>query len=220
MSRDALRRCKLERCGGPIPVTARADAEFCRPEHKSAWHNEQRRSSDTTAKRLDPASDAESPSIAQIRAEQERAKAHWSAIVHEGIVEALRERGEFHADDLIELGIPDEHRNVIGAQVAGVVGKRWMKKTGWRRSTAPSRHGNGAWIFELTEKGQEAIAGLGAGRGDDSRKESLLEPPDVEAGAEPGDASDVLAELTVAETRLFDGAVPTGMSSAFNPDNP
>lgn len=61
--------------------------------------------------------------IAAIRAEQEAAKDHWSGIVREGILDALRSspEHEFHADDLAPLGIPDEAgvARVGGGNVVG-----------------------------------------------------------------------------------------------------
>lgn len=144
-----------------MPVTARADADFCCPEHKSAHHNEERREREATAKRLNPASAPEIVPIAEIRAEQEAAKSHWSMVVREGIIEALRS-GRFHADDLEPLGIPDEHRNIIGSQTAKLVNQKWMAECGRRKSTIPSRNGAKSNVYRLTEHGRRCIAGGGA----------------------------------------------------------
>lgn len=48
--------CKYEKCAGPMPVTARANADFCTSRCKSSHHNEKRREQETADKRLDPAS--------------------------------------------------------------------------------------------------------------------------------------------------------------------
>jgi hypothetical protein len=102
-------------------------------------------------------------SVAEARAIQEDAKGYWSAIVREGIIAVLRETGYFHADDLGHLGIPDEHRNIIGSQTAKLVNQKWMVKRGERKSVNPSRNAAKTGIYQATAFGLEGIAGAGAG---------------------------------------------------------
>jgi hypothetical protein len=103
------RRCKYVKCEGPIPGTARADAEFCRPEHKSAHHNEQRRSQGTTAKRLDPASGPESDGSGQILdlSEARSARPLQQPTDCQRLLIALRARGPagLHTHEIRKLGI-------------------------------------------------------------------------------------------------------------------
>lgn len=104
--------------------------------------------------------------IQDTRLTQEQAKAHWSTIVHEGIVQVLTQTGAYHADDLHHLGIPDEHRNIIGSQTAKLVNKGWMEEAGRRKSIHPSRNGAKSGIYRLTSTGRATLVGSRAeGRG-------------------------------------------------------
>lgn len=100
--------------------------------------------------------------IAPIRAAQQSRtyKSRWSAIVREAIIEALRERGEFHADDIAHLGIPEQHRNIIGSQIARLVNQGWMVEDGRRKSTHASRNGAKSNVYRLTRAG---VVGVGTG---------------------------------------------------------
>lgn len=108
---------------------------------------------------------AATPPIALIRADQEAAKDHWTTIVREGIIDRLRANPTqpFHADDLEPLGIPDEHRNLIGSQIAKLVNQKWMVECGRRKSTVSSRNGAKSNEYRLTELGRDRISGLDAG---------------------------------------------------------
>jgi hypothetical protein len=103
------RRRTCKHCHGPIPVTAKANAEFCHPNHKSAWHNKQRRSQGATDKRLAPASDRASVGSAEIAElsearERPRLKEPTDA---ERLLLALRARGEvgIHSHEIRKLSI-------------------------------------------------------------------------------------------------------------------
>jgi hypothetical protein len=148
-----------DQCGKHL-ITHRADARFCDEDCKNAWHNKQRRSQDGPHKRLAAVSEAETPAIRRIREGQEAAKAHWSMIVREGIIEVLKGTGAYHADDLDHLGIPDEHRNIIGSQTAKLVNQKWIEGAGRRKSILPSRNGAKSGIYKLTDLGKSRIAGV------------------------------------------------------------
>jgi len=123
--------------------------------------------------------------IADVRALQERAKDRWSAVVREAICNVLRLKGEFHADDLTDLGVPDHHRNIIGSQIARLVNQGWMVEEGRRKSTVPSRNGAKSNVYRLTKAGVAGV-GVGAGRGDAQRRGcSGVAPPST--SADPGE---------------------------------
>jgi hypothetical protein len=84
-------------------------------------------------------------------------------IVREGIIEVLKATGAYHADDLDHLGIPDEHRNIIGSQTAKLVNQKWIEEAGRRKSILPSRNGAKSGIYKLTDLGKSRIAGVGGG---------------------------------------------------------
>jgi hypothetical protein len=130
-------------------------------------------------------------SVAEARAIQEDGKNHWSQIVREGIIDVLRGTGYFHADDLADLGIPDEHRNIIGSQTAKLVNQKWMKKRGERRSINPSRNAAKTGIYKLTDLGRESIVGVGAGNRDGDRTGSTgpRSASLSHASADPGESS-------------------------------
>lgn len=154
-------------CGDEL-VGKRPHAEYC---DSTCRANATRWRQDRAGEDAKPLRSAAPPPIQLIREEQEAAKAHWSMAVREGIIEVLRS-GEFHADDLEPLGIPDEHRNIIGSQTAKLVNQKWMVECGRRKSTLPSRNGAKSNVYRLTEHGRKCIAGLGAGldgRGTPSR---------------------------------------------------
>lgn len=95
-------------------------------------------------------------SVAEARALQEDAKAHWSMVADEGIYRYFKANltGEpFHADDLRELGMPLEHCNVIPSQIAKWVNRGFMVSCGERKSRIPSRHAAKSKEYRLTEKG-------------------------------------------------------------------
>lgn len=172
------RTCKWPECDRRL-ITQRADAEFCSEICRSRYKNKERRKQAGTTTRVDGAEEAAGHPIAQIRADQEAAKSHWSGIVREAILHILRERREFHADDLANLGIPDEHKNIVGSQVARLVNQGWMVERGRRKSKLPSRNGAKSNVYQLTKAG---VAGVGAEGG-------LNSPgPNGPLSVDPGDS--------------------------------
>ncbi len=152
-----MRKCQW--CGEEL-VGKRLHAEYCDSSCRGkATHWRQSRSGESE-KTLGSASP---PPIQAIRMEQEAAKAHWSMIVREGIIEVLKATGAYHADDLDHLGIPDEHRNIIGSQTAKLVNQKWIEEAGRRKSILPSRNGAKSGIYKLTDLGKKKLAGNGVG---------------------------------------------------------
>lgn len=100
-------------------------------------------------------------SVAHARSLQEAHKGDWSSAVRWAIAEALWTTGRFHADDLLDLNLPDTDRNVIGAQIGAALTRKWMVETGVRlRSANPARHGAKSSVYEITDLGREQLAGM------------------------------------------------------------
>jgi hypothetical protein len=140
--------CEAHICGCGADLSEyRADAVF-----RSEAHSKK-------LKRLASADIAPKKTVAEARALQEDAKAHWSMVVDEAIVRHFRRDpgGTFHADDLESLGIPDDHRNVIGSQIAKWVNRKRMVECGRRASTVPSRNGAKSNEYRLTKTGVDLV---------------------------------------------------------------
>lgn len=97
---------------------------------------------------------------------QEQHKPDRSAQIRWRIVECLVNKGEFHADDLIDLDISPADKNVIGAAVrgAGPKGRGFMRRVGWRESSRPQRHGGVNRVFEVVPERLPELRELLAGR--------------------------------------------------------
>jgi hypothetical protein len=81
-------------------------------------------------------------------------KALWSQTIRQAILESLDIEGQFHADDLLTLGIPPDCKNIVGAQVNALVRQRVMAETGERRSTSdPAGHGRRSAVYRITDLG-------------------------------------------------------------------
>jgi hypothetical protein len=182
--------------------------------------------------RLRSADIAPTRTVADARALQEDAKAHWSMVVDEAIVRHFRRdpSGKFHADDLETLGIPDDHRNVIGSQIAKWVNRKRMVECGRRASTVPSRNGAKSNEYRLTERGARVVAGSSADQERDSRVDRRENPTvgvrsgEVGAGQANGKRDQGSESPPSAGTdspdHLFDGeAVHISKSSAYSPEN-
>ena len=91
----------------------------------------------------------------------EAAKPEWSTLIRLTIESALIESGFFHADDLVALEIPEAHKACVGAQVSGMISRRYMEETGVRRSTSdPAGHARKSAVYRITELGREKLAGV------------------------------------------------------------
>lgn len=102
-------------------------------------------------------------SVTEARALQETYKGEWSAAIRASITETLRRKGTWHADDLVDLGVPSEHTNCIGAQVSALVNRGFIVETGRRRAAAAASNGRKSGVFSITEKGRRELAGPAAG---------------------------------------------------------
>lgn len=208
-SRESVRLC--EWCGRELPEDARSDKRACSSSCRAAKtrHAKGEATDGDYALRT-----AQAPPIEQIRRDLEDVKREWSLIVREAIRAVFREKGEFHADDLAPLGIPDEHRNIIGAQIAGLVGAGRIEEIGRRKSTIPSRHGAKSGVYKLTKLGQEKLAELRAGVSDAARPDGVVSPTLVGADAELGEATpagesdDSLVSPAGEPARLFGSSAP------------
>ncbi len=165
---SAARTCKWRECRRQL-ITQRADADFCGPDCKNAWHNEERRKRGTTDKRFKGLEGAGKHPLADARALQETSelKSHWSQVIYQGIVSRL-EHGPVHADDLEPLfPANDEERSMcrklVGAQFGSLASRRYIHEVDRRKSSAPSRKGAKSGVFEFTRKGREKLAGVGGG---------------------------------------------------------
>jgi hypothetical protein len=147
-------------------------------------------------------------SVAEARAIQEDAKAHWSMVADEGIYRffAADPTAAIHADDLRSLGIPDHHCNVIGSQIAKWVNRERMVACGRRKSSAPGRNGAKSNEYRLTEAGVEHVRGRIAGVGGAAALSSSLHSGE----GSPESASPSTSPVSGEPARLFDSA-PTGL---------
>lgn len=201
----AMRNCQW--CGEQL-VGKRLHAEYCDSSCRGkATHWRQSRSGD----REKTLGSASPPPIQAIREEQEAAKAHWSMIVREGIIEVLKATGAYHADDLDHLGIPDEHRNIIGSQTAKLVNQKWIEEAGRRKSILPSRNGAKSGIYKLTEFGKKKLVGEGGGSAAGSSGVVSVAPGHSSLSGEKGFEGAVATSSVPSEpaARLFDDAPPS-----------
>jgi hypothetical protein len=125
--------------------------------------------------------------LAPIRDGQEHAKPDWTSIVREAIIrELVTNRDGFHADALAPLGIPDEHKSIVGSQIARLVNERCMEECGRRKSAIASRNGAKSCIYRMTGRGAEKFAGVGAGVSSPQRPLGST-GVDCGASADPGE---------------------------------
>lgn len=90
-------------------------------------------------------------------------KARWSLAIREQIRKTLVRTGTVHADDLFELGVPEEHRNLVGAQLARCVNVKLIEEVGRRKCEHPAANGRKAGVYKPTELGKKRLgAGLAA----------------------------------------------------------
>jgi len=95
---------------------------------------------------------------------QVKAKRDWSGVIDEQIRLKLVGSAVVHANDLDGLGVPPEHRNLIGTRMARYANKGWMEATTERRKVEhPAANGRKNPVYRITRKGwQDLTAGLGA----------------------------------------------------------
>lgn len=144
-------------------------------------------------------------SIQDARSLQEAHRGRWSAAVRWAIAEELWSTGEFHADALRRLDMPEDvRRGVVGSQIAAAVVKGVMVKGEERASTASSRNAAKSRVYRITPKGRELFAGLfeagpvvGVSDADESASGSSRRSP-----AAPSNPSEQLFEAPADHQRL------------------
>lgn len=125
------------------------------------------------------------------------------------IFDRLRTRRQVHADDLIDV-YPEGHvdlcRHLATAHFGQLARRKLIRKTEWRKSTAPGRNGGGSWVWEFTKAGWDlyGTAGLGAGRATRSSHEARGVRENPVASAESDEPA-----------QLFDPAEPDERRSAI-----
>lgn len=139
--------------------------------------------------------------LAEARADQEASKLNrdLGTLIRAAIIRRLSKPPyRVHADDL-EGDFPAEHvarcRKLAPAQFGGLAGAGDIRDVERRKSAVPSRKGAKSFVYEFTQTGRRKLVGVGAGKGEDLRKESPLESPSVEASADPGESPAQLFEL-------------------------
>lgn len=105
-----------------------------------------------------------------VEAEQllEEHKPQWSAVIRDRIATVLVDTSHFHAADLLDLRVPAEHKNAIGAAVGSFVRQGLMEETGVRRSSGDEAgHARKSAVYRITELGRaKLLAGTTANSGD------------------------------------------------------
>lgn len=113
--------------------------------------------------------------------EEEPEKARWTLIVREQIARTLLDTGYFHADDVDPLGVPEQHCNIIGSQIASFKNRQLMEPTGAvRKVTHRAANSRKAPIYRITAKGRKELT---VGVGSDNREgNSGLRIPEPSTG--------------------------------------
>jgi hypothetical protein len=96
----------------------------------------------------------------QVRAQQEasKEKGRWTLIVREHIADTLLSTGAFHADDLHSLGVPQQHKAIIGSQIAAFAARGYMVEAGRRKCEHKAANGRKAVVYRITKLGREKLA--------------------------------------------------------------
>lgn len=127
-------------------------------------------------------------SVGEAREAQEssKEKARWTLIAREHIARTLTTTGYFHADDMAPLGIPEQHCNVIGSQIASYVNRKLMKKVGERKCSHKAANGRKAAIYRITDLGRDRLVGISTGVPSPQGTEGGLSPAGT--SADPGES--------------------------------
>jgi len=152
-------------CGEPLPVTARADAEYCDELCRSRYKNERRKQEASTTRVNAPSGgvgsrggNVRSIEEARLLQSESQEKDRWRLIVQEQIIRTLLSTGYFHADDLEPLGVPAAHCNTRGAQVGSFRSRGLMEKTGEERKVAhAAANARKGQIFRISAKGRREL---------------------------------------------------------------
>lgn len=148
-------------------------------------------------------------------------------VVDEAIVRHFRRdpSGTFHADDLESVGIPDDHRNVIGSQIAKWVNRKRMVECGRRASTVASRNGAKSNEYRLTKTGRDLVIAGFDGEESSGEVAPITVEPGERIGAGQGQGKRDQGRLTSSPSagidtpdHLHHGHLPS--SSPYSGENP
>ena len=170
---DAPRRCRYEKCCRPLPVTHRADAEFCNELCRSRDKNESRRQAASATRVNRPQGGAGSRggnvrSVDEAQILHRQHKVEWTSRIRVRIAETLIGTDYFHADDLANLEVPDEHSSIIGSQVSLFQREGWMAYAGRRASQRPAANARKSNVYRITDEGRAKLPELIAGAGSEN----------------------------------------------------
>lgn len=128
---------------------------------------------------LDQARDLQAASVEKDR---------WTRIVREQITRTLVGTEAFHADDCDALGVPVEHCNLIGLEIAAFRNRGLMESTGvYRKVSHKAAKGRKAPVYRITSKGRRDLTvGVDVSRGPVG---SLPPESTTVAGIHPGGQS-------------------------------
>jgi len=158
-------------CGEPFEAK-RSHARWCSdPCSDQGWVEEQVYGALVGGQRVEQGVGSRGGNVRSVQEarelqEREKEKARYTLIAREHIARTLVETGWFHADDMQPLGIPEQHANVIGSQIASYVNRKLMTKVGERRCQHKAANGRKAAVYRITIKGRAELSkllGLGAG---------------------------------------------------------
>lgn len=131
---------------------------------------------------------AQTPVKRVTRSASDKERTRWESAIDQAIRRKLIDTGEVHANDVDDLPVPHQLRNLIGNRFQVFSKRRLMAKTGeYRRVTHSAAHGREAPVYRITPKGRAELVGSSAEGEKELRKERLLETPRVEASAGSGD---------------------------------
>lgn len=108
-----------------------------------------------------------------VRGLLEEYKGDWTAIIREHARRTLLATGFLSAPDFDALGVPAEHCNIPGAQIGAFASAGYMEAVTFKRWSAEakaSRKSGKYWIYRITEKGKEKLAGPTADSSSSSEK--------------------------------------------------
>lgn len=130
-------------------------------------------------------------------------KRQASELIESAIWAALEAKGEFHADDLLQVDVPADALNAIGARVNAFVRRGYMVEIGRRKSANPASNGRKSNVYRITPAGRARVgvsAGVANPQGPpgnaDTLNDASADPGTERSGSDmaplprPGDGSD------------------------------
>jgi hypothetical protein len=110
----------------------------------------------------------------------------WLWTTRVALAKALLTNDTVHADD-IDVDLPRQHQNILGATFARFVQKGWMTEVVRRKGRKRASHGRKSGIFQVTPSGRRVFAGVGGSAGRQSPRSSPDpgRPPSARKGHRP-----------------------------------